>query len=161
MFEGISKHPLCGVLQSRKVRHGLDISDRRGVVRDRVGDWPQIHRRIFAPSAECADYRRDDRQYGSAWSRLRTLPLGTAYAVWTGIGTAGTVILGMALLGEPVEPLRLGCISFDRQWRRRVEGAVTALGAMLSERDEGSTRIACSPSPISASQSLDCKRCLC
>ena len=42
---------------------------------------------------------------------LRTLPLGTAYAVWTGIGTAGTVILGMALLGEPVEPLRLGCIA--------------------------------------------------
>ena len=41
---------------------------------------------------------------------VRTLPLGTAYAVWTGIGTAGTVILGMALLGEPVEPLRLGCI---------------------------------------------------
>ena len=42
---------------------------------------------------------------------VRTLPLGTAYAVWTGIGTAGTVMLGMALLGEPVEPLRLGCIA--------------------------------------------------
>jgi quaternary ammonium compound-resistance protein SugE len=42
---------------------------------------------------------------------VRTLPLGTAYAVWTGIGTAGTVVLGMALLGEPVEPLRLGCIA--------------------------------------------------
>ncbi len=42
---------------------------------------------------------------------LRTLPLGTAYAVWTGIGTAGTVVLGIMLLGEPVEPLRLGCIA--------------------------------------------------
>lgn len=42
---------------------------------------------------------------------LRSLPLGTAYAVWTGIGTAGTVILGIALFGEPAEPLRLGCIA--------------------------------------------------
>ncbi|MGH9609813.1 MAG: quaternary ammonium compound efflux SMR transporter SugE [Bryobacteraceae bacterium] len=31
---------------------------------------------------------------------VRTLPIGTAYAVWTGIGTAGTVILGIVLLGE-------------------------------------------------------------
>jgi quaternary ammonium compound-resistance protein SugE len=42
---------------------------------------------------------------------LRVLPLGTAYAVWTGIGTAGTVLFGIMLLGEPVEPLRLGCIA--------------------------------------------------
>ena len=42
---------------------------------------------------------------------LRTLPLGTAYAVWTGIGTAGTVLLGMLLFNDPVEPLRLGCIA--------------------------------------------------
>ena len=33
---------------------------------------------------------------------VRTLPLGTAYAVWTGIGTVGTAILGIILLGEPV-----------------------------------------------------------
>ena len=38
---------------------------------------------------------------------VRTLPIGTAYAVWTGIGTGGTVLLGMALFGEPVTPLRL------------------------------------------------------
>ncbi|MBV9790529.1 MAG: quaternary ammonium compound efflux SMR transporter SugE [Chloroflexi bacterium] len=42
---------------------------------------------------------------------LRTLPLGTAYAVWTGIGTAGTVVLGIMLFNEPLEPLRLGCIA--------------------------------------------------
>ncbi len=41
---------------------------------------------------------------------LRTLPVGTAYAVWTGIGAVGTVIVGMLLLGEPVETLRLLCI---------------------------------------------------
>lgn len=41
---------------------------------------------------------------------LRTLPLGTAYAVWTGIGTVGTAIAGMVLLGEPVGALRLASI---------------------------------------------------
>lgn len=38
---------------------------------------------------------------------LRHLPLGTAYAVWTGIGTVGTAVLGMLLLGEPAGALRL------------------------------------------------------
>jgi quaternary ammonium compound-resistance protein SugE len=38
---------------------------------------------------------------------VRTLPVGTAYAVWTGIGTVGTVLLGIVLLGEPVDVLRL------------------------------------------------------
>ena len=41
---------------------------------------------------------------------LRTLPLGTAYAVWTGIGTVGTVILGIALFGEAADVVRLACI---------------------------------------------------
>jgi quaternary ammonium compound-resistance protein SugE len=41
---------------------------------------------------------------------LRDLPLGTAYAVWTGIGTVGTVIYGIAVLGEPLQVARLVCI---------------------------------------------------
>jgi quaternary ammonium compound-resistance protein SugE len=41
---------------------------------------------------------------------LRHLPLGTAYAVWTGIGTIGTAIAGMVMLGEPAGALRLGSI---------------------------------------------------
>jgi quaternary ammonium compound-resistance protein SugE len=41
---------------------------------------------------------------------LRHLPLGTAYAVWTGIGTIGTAIVGMVMLGEPAGALRLGSI---------------------------------------------------
>ena len=42
---------------------------------------------------------------------LRHLPLGTAYAVWTGIGTVGTAIAGMVMLGEPAGAMRLGCIA--------------------------------------------------
>lgn len=41
---------------------------------------------------------------------LKALPVGTAYAVWTGIGTVGTAILGIALLGEPATLMRLACI---------------------------------------------------
>jgi quaternary ammonium compound-resistance protein SugE len=41
---------------------------------------------------------------------LKTLPVGTAYAVWTGVGTVGTAILGIILFGESTATLRLGCI---------------------------------------------------
>ena len=41
---------------------------------------------------------------------MKQLPVGTAYAVWTGIGTVGTVILGIALMGDPATPLRLVCL---------------------------------------------------
>lgn len=42
---------------------------------------------------------------------LRTLPLGTAYAVWTGIGTLGTVLLGILIFQEPADAVRLACIA--------------------------------------------------
>jgi len=42
-----------------------------------------------------------------AWA-MRVLPLGTAYTVWTGIGAIGAFVLGVAMLGEPLTPLRAG-----------------------------------------------------
>ena len=42
---------------------------------------------------------------------VRTLPLGTAYAVWTGIGTVGTVFVGTWLFGESASFVRLFCVS--------------------------------------------------
>ncbi len=41
---------------------------------------------------------------------LKTLPVGTAYAIWTGVGTVGTAILGIVLFAEPATALRLACI---------------------------------------------------
>ena len=41
---------------------------------------------------------------------MRSLPLGTAYAVWTGIGTMGTVVLGICLFNEPASLVRVACI---------------------------------------------------
>jgi quaternary ammonium compound-resistance protein SugE len=42
---------------------------------------------------------------------LRSVPVGTGYAVWTGIGAAGTAILGIVLFAEPATAARLGCIA--------------------------------------------------
>ncbi len=42
---------------------------------------------------------------------VKTLPIGTAYAVWTGIGTVGTVLLGIWLLGDAATVTRLFCIA--------------------------------------------------
>lgn len=41
---------------------------------------------------------------------LKTIPLGTAYAIWTGIGAAGTVIMGIMLFDEPATFARLACV---------------------------------------------------
>ncbi len=41
---------------------------------------------------------------------VRTLPIGTAYTVWAGIGTVGTVIFGIAVFGDPASAVRLICI---------------------------------------------------
>lgn len=43
---------------------------------------------------------------------MKTLPLGTAYAVWTGVGAVGAAAAGMLFLGEAVTPMRVAGISF-------------------------------------------------
>ena len=42
---------------------------------------------------------------------LKSLPFGTAYAVWTGIGAVGTIILGILIYSEPVDPIRILCLT--------------------------------------------------
>jgi quaternary ammonium compound-resistance protein SugE len=42
---------------------------------------------------------------------LRSLPFGTAYAVWTGIGAVGSILVGMLLYSEPTDPVRLLCLT--------------------------------------------------
>ena len=42
---------------------------------------------------------------------LKTIPVGTGYAVWTGIGAVGTAILGIVLFAEPATAARIGCIA--------------------------------------------------
>ena len=42
---------------------------------------------------------------------MRTLPLGTAYAVWTGIGALGAFLVGIVVLGEPANAMRMGAVA--------------------------------------------------
>lgn len=42
---------------------------------------------------------------------LRSLPFGTAYAIWTGIGAAGSIIVGMVIFSEPTDPVRIICLT--------------------------------------------------
>ena len=57
-------------------------------------------------------YKAEDTRLNRyvALKLLKTLPIGTAYAVWTGIGAVGTAILGIALFGEPATAARLASI---------------------------------------------------
>lgn len=49
--------------------------------------------------------------FGLLSEALKTIPIGTAYAVWTGIGIVGTAVLGVVVFGESKDALRLGCIA--------------------------------------------------
>jgi quaternary ammonium compound-resistance protein SugE len=42
---------------------------------------------------------------------LKSLPFGTAYAVWTGIGAAGSIVVGMLLFSESADPFRILCLT--------------------------------------------------
>ena len=42
---------------------------------------------------------------------LRSLPFGTAYAVWTGIGAVGSIVIGMLIYSEPTDPVRVICLA--------------------------------------------------
>ena len=63
--------------------------------------WPSIGFLVFASGSFSL----------LAWS-LKFLPIGTAYAVWTGIGAAGTAILGMIIFKDPVSIARITAIAF-------------------------------------------------
>jgi quaternary ammonium compound-resistance protein SugE len=64
---------------------------------------------------------------------LKSLPIDTAYAVWTGIGAAGTAILGIILFGESRDLLRITCIDCGRHCRAQ------ALLRAVTELPEGAT----------------------
>jgi hypothetical protein len=88
----------------------MDLFSYRWNSRNRMGDRPEIYRKFFAALAERADGGRDDCQFCAAGPSAQDHPVGTGYAVWTGIGAAGTALIGMAPLGESREPLRLLCL---------------------------------------------------
>ena len=76
-----------------------------------LGDRFEIHRRFHASGSDHFDRHFRDRQRRAVGIAVKTLPIGTAYAIWTGIGSVGTVLLGIWLLGDAATARRLLCIS--------------------------------------------------
>lgn len=72
-----------------------------------MGNWPEIYPWFYPSDTEHYYHCGHDRQYRHAFRAMRTLPVGTAYAVWTGIGAVGAAITGILLLGESASPARL------------------------------------------------------
>jgi quaternary ammonium compound-resistance protein SugE len=66
---------------------------------------------IHAPYLFKSHLLRSEKKMPASWS-LKFLPIGTAYAVWTGIGAAGTAILGMIIFKDPVSIARITAIAF-------------------------------------------------
>jgi Small Multidrug Resistance protein len=89
----------------------LDSSHYRGSVRSRLGDRPQVYRRIQPPRADGADRYRHGRELFLSRPGVKDDPIGTGYAVWTGIGAAGTANLGIVLFAESAALPRLVCIA--------------------------------------------------
>ena len=83
---------------------------RGRAVRDWLGSRAQVHRGVHPAVAERLDRGGHGGQPGTLGLALKSLPLGTAYAVWTGIGAVGTVLLGIFFLGDLADLPRLLCI---------------------------------------------------
>lgn len=72
-----------------------------------MGDLYEVFRWIHKPRLVTARIRRHGGELFLLARATKTLPLGTAYAVWTGIGALGSVIVGFILFKEPVTAGRL------------------------------------------------------
>ncbi len=87
--------------------HGLDYSGYCRFIRGYLGYWPEVFSWFFAADAEHYYPRRNGCQCFLLAYAMKSLPAGTAYAVWTGIGAVGTAILGIVLLGESASLARI------------------------------------------------------
>ena len=75
-----------------------------------MGSRAEIHRRVHPCSADIGHRGVPPPEHGAPGCGGPHAPLGSAYAVWTGIGTLGTVMLGIVLFGEPTTIPRLICV---------------------------------------------------
>jgi quaternary ammonium compound-resistance protein SugE len=79
---------------------------RRWSVGNRLGRGTQTYRGLHPALADVGTAAALIASTALLGVPVRTLPLGTAYAVWTGIGTIGTVVLGSVLFHEPATAVR-------------------------------------------------------
>lgn len=72
-----------------------------------MGCRPEVYPRFFSSDPQYHHHYGHGYQYGVTFLGNETLPVGTAYAIWTGIGAVGAAITGILLLGESASPARL------------------------------------------------------
>jgi quaternary ammonium compound-resistance protein SugE len=82
-----------------------------GVAGNRLGLRVEIFRRPHLVLADRATLVAIVFSFGLMAIALKSLPFGTAYAVWTGIGAAGSILVGMLVFSEPADPVRLLCLT--------------------------------------------------
>jgi len=87
--------------------HGLVSVDTRWHSRSRLGFFHEAIARLHAAPSHGRHLGDDDRQLRLLSIAMRTLPLGTAYTIWTGIGAVGAFLVGIFILGESANPLRI------------------------------------------------------
>ena len=75
-----------------------------------LGLWPETCRRLHAVLAKRRDRGGDWAELRVHGHALKSIPFGTAYAIWCAIGVAGTAMVGIIAFGEPRTSLRLLCL---------------------------------------------------
>jgi quaternary ammonium compound-resistance protein SugE len=113
--------------------HGVDAALGRWRAGDRLGDRPEVQRGVHPPLARRSDGRALVASMVLLGLAVRDLPIGTAYAVWVGIGAIGAAVLGVALFGEPLGPAPRGSSTLlivALVGLRLDVGGVTALDAL-------------------------------
>ena len=110
---------------------GLALPDPRRPVRGRLHHLAALRRRLPQPALDVAFLVSVAISMGLLELAARTIPMGTAYAVWGGIGAVGTVIVGMIWFHEPATTVRLLLILGDRRLHRRAEDDRLASRSML------------------------------
>jgi quaternary ammonium compound-resistance protein SugE len=81
------------------------------IARGRLGIRPEIFRWADPLLATAATLVAIPLSFGLMALALKSLPFGTAYAVWTGIGAVGSIIVGMLVYSEPADPVRILCLT--------------------------------------------------
>lgn len=69
-----------------------------------MGLCNEVVRWTYPPTVLDSDFRR---RFALLSAAMRSLPLGTAYTIWTGIGAVGSFVAGLYFLGEPATPMRI------------------------------------------------------
>ena len=89
----------------------MDLSGGGGAVRGGLGAGPEVHRRLDPALAEPGHPGGDGGELLCLSQALKAIPIGTGYAIWTGIGAVGVAIVGILVFAESASPARLACIA--------------------------------------------------